>query len=374
MTAKAAAESLGESAAACNSATGMPVSFSRAVRRQKCPNTLTSLTLQIPRRKSNGKHNPPRSTLFPYTTLFRSVVAILREDRESPPEALLQAIWQHQRLKRDELATIDGRPVRILHPGFRSVEGGPDFRGAVVQFGDDPPHSGEIEVDLRPSGWHGHGHDRNPAFEKVILHVVWEGEPSAGSKSPPVLGLREALDAPIGELSVWLGTEGAQGFPESLRGKCCAPLRELNEEQQRELLREAATVRLQSKAMIFQARARQAGWEQALWEGLFRALGYKHNVWPMQRLAELRPRWSASTASALTLQVRLLGLSGLLPAELTRRQRSADTYVRHVWDQWWRERDEFSDGVLPTGIWRLHGLRPAHHPERRLALGAGGSG
>jgi hypothetical protein len=132
-------------------------------------------------------------------------------------------------------------------------------------------------------------------------------------------------------------------------------------------------VRLRSKAAQFHARARQAGWEQSLWEGLFRALGYKHNVWPMQRLAELRPRWSASAANALTLQVRLLGLSGLLPAELTRSQKSADNYLRHVWDQWWRERDEFSDCVFPAGIWRLHGLRPANHPQRRLALGAGWS-
>jgi len=68
-----------------------------------------------------------------------------------------------------------------------------------------------------------------------------------------------------------------------------------------------------------------------------------------------------------------LGLSGLLPAELSRTQKSADSYLRHVWDQWWREQDEFSDGVLPAGIWRLHGLRPTNHPQRRLALGAGWS-
>jgi hypothetical protein len=37
-------------------------------------------------------------------------------------------------------------------------------------------------------------------------------------------------------------------------------------------------VRLRSKAAQFQARARQAGWEQSLWEGLFRGLGYKRNV------------------------------------------------------------------------------------------------
>src|SRR6185369_1059272 len=114
-------------------------------------------------------------TTYAEWRLRNGLVPILREDRESPPEALLQAIWQHQRLRRDELRTAaDGRPVRVLHPGFRSVEGGPDFRGAVVQFGDDPPRSGDVEVDVRPGGWRAHGHDRNPAFEKVILHVVWE--------------------------------------------------------------------------------------------------------------------------------------------------------------------------------------------------------
>jgi len=298
--------------------------------------------------------------------LKSGVVPILREDRESPPEILLQSIWQHQRLRREELKTLEGTPVRVLHPGFRSVEGGPDFRGAVIQFADDPPRSGDIEVDLRPSGWRAHGHDRNPAFEKVILHVVWDGEAAASSQSPPVLPLRQSLDAPIGELSLWLGTEGSQTFPESLRGKCCAPLRELTQEQQRELLREAAKVRLQSKAAVFQARAKQAGWEQALWEGLFRALGYKHNVWPMQRLGELRPRWSVDPPEPITVEARLLGLSGMLPTELPRSQNGS--YLRKVWDLWWRERDTFSDCILPPNLWRFHGLRPANHPQRRLAL------
>jgi hypothetical protein len=86
------------------------------------------------------------------------VAPILREDHESPPERLLQTIWHHQRLVRDQLKTLDGETVRVLHPGFRNVEGGPDFRGAVVQFGDEPPQSGDVEVDLRASCWQTHGH------------------------------------------------------------------------------------------------------------------------------------------------------------------------------------------------------------------------
>jgi hypothetical protein len=252
------------------------------------------------------------------------------------------------------------------------LEGGPDFRHAMIQIGDGPTREGDIEVDLRSSGWHAHGHDFNPAFGTVVLHVVWESErPARGA--PPLLRLREVLDAPLGELSLWLGGETARAFPEELRGQCCAPLGNLSTERLLELLRQAAHVRLRSKAERFQARARQVGWEQSLWEGLFRALGFKHNVWPMQRLGELRPRWSENAQGAERLQARLLGLSGLLPDELTRTQAGTDQYLRGVWDRWWRERDEFLDVILPRAAWRLHGLRPANHPQRRLALAAGWS-
>ena len=297
------------------------------------------------------------------------IVAALREGDEPPPERLLQAVWQHQRIRRDNLTASDGRSVRILHPGFLSREGGPDFRGAIVQFENELPRSGDIEVDLRSNGWQAHGHDRNPTFKNVILHVTWEEERT--NKSPhPVLTLSKRLDAPVNELNTWLGTEASESLPPTLRGLCNAPLRELTGEQLASLLNEAGWVRFCSKANQFQARARQSGWEQSLWEGLFRALGYKHNPWPMQCLAEKKSRWFGRGLDAEDLQSRLLGLSGLLPDELTRTQKSADTYLSRMWNQWWRERDEYADCTLPRALWKLHGQRPANHPQRRLALAA----
>lgn len=317
-------------------------------------------------------HKDPRMLQLPNNfyaqwRIRAGVVPLLRDHGDLPPERLLQAIWHHQRLQREQLRTGDGRPVRVLHPGFLNLEGGPDFRGAVIQFGEDTPRMGDVEVDLRPSGWHGHGHDRNPAFSKVILHAVWEaGDPVVGA--PPMLPLRAVLDSPLGALSLWLGDESAQGWPEELRGRCCAPLRQLSLTQVLSLLCEAAQVRLCGKAAHLQARGRQVGWEQCLWEGLFRALGYKHNVWPMQNLGELRPRWSPERAPVLTLEARLLGISGLLPAEVPSPSRADGQYLRKLWDEWWRERDAFSDCLMPRELWRLHGLRPANHPQRRLAL------
>jgi hypothetical protein len=193
-----------------------------------------------------------------------------------------------------------------------------------------------------------------------MLHVVWDETKSASSKNvPSVLLLKNLLDAPLAELNLWLENESASAFPENLRGQCCAPLRELDETQLTELLRQAARVRFQAKAAQFCARARHVGWEQTLWENLFRALGYKHNAWPMQNLAETKSRWTRGANSAFEFQARLLGVSGLLPDELTRAQKISDTFLRRVWDFWWRDRDELETCVLPRAVWKFHGLRPA---------------
>ena len=298
-------------------------------------------------------------------------INLLRDGQAVPPEKLLQSIWQHQRLRRDELKTADGRSVRVLHPGFASAEGGPDFRGAVLQFDNGTPVSGDVEVDLQNSGWHAHGHDVNPSFKSVILHVLWEAPahpPAAPQNLPAALALKAVLDAPAAELA--LALENESGLPENLRGQCAAPLRALPDLRLQEMLHAAARVRFQNKADAILARARSAGWEQALWEHLFRALGYKHNTWAMQSLAETKPRWLRDATSPLELQARLFGVSGLLPAELTRAEKAADTFLRRAWDLWWRDRDEFAACTLPRTVWKFHGLRPANHPQRRLALAA----
>lgn len=303
-----------------------------------------------------------------------SGVLTFQEASDAAPisERLLQLVWHYQRLLRDQLQTVDGQRVRVLHPGFWNREAGPDFRGAVVQIGDGPIANGDVEIDLSYQGWHGHNHDQNPAYRKVILHVVWDG-PSPATGTLPTLPLKPFLDAPLGELKLWLGRYSLRKFAGPLLGQCCAPLRDSPPWHVAEILRQAAFIRLQAKAAQFQARARQVGWEQSLWEGLFGALGYKHNVWPMRRVAELLPLLRAgdtAAASAFVWQARLLGISGLLPMELTGAYAVTDSHVRRVWDIWWRIREPFAEMIVPRTLWRFHGLRPANHPHRRLALAA----
>jgi hypothetical protein len=330
--------------------------------------------------------SPTSGNFYALWRVRLGAVNTLRDENDLPPERLLQAVWLHQRLRRDRLQTADGKPVRVFHPGFPSAGGGPDFFGAVIQIGAGAPLSGDVEIDLRAGGWRAHGHDRNPNFKNVILQVVWDDtevrasapqnrglpdQPTPGLQPlPPRLALSCSLDAPLSELHLWLESESPRRFPENLRGQCCPPLSELETTRLTGLLCEAGGARFQSKAAHFRARAQQVGWEQSLWEGLFRALGYQHNAWPMQTLAELHGRWTRGVDSAFDLQARLFGVSGLLPPELPRGPAGDDGYLRRVWDRWWRERDAFDDCILPRAAWKFHGLRPANQPQRRLALAA----
>ncbi|MSU34588.1 MAG: DUF2851 family protein [Pedosphaera sp.] len=319
--------------------------------------------------------------------LYRRWLAILRprqtlaDGPRPPPERWLQQIWRHQRIVRESLRLTDGRAVRVLHPGFWNRESGPDFRGGIVQFDTEKPIRGDIEVDVNEGGWETHRHDRNPAFRQVCLHVVWESDGAVGV--PPTLPLHSYLDAPLSDLVPWLDSNAGSEFPDLTAGKCCSPLEQLPGPILSELWQQAARIRFEQKAACFEGRARQCGWEQALWEGLFAALGYKHNSWPFRRLAEvLLPTLAATpkqplnetadrgnrSEEILVWQARLLGIAGLLPHNLP--CGPSGKWVRTLWDCWWREHDKFVQEVLPAIAWRWSGVRPLNYPHRRLALAA----
>ena len=346
------------------------------------------LTLQDPPAKCNGKvrFNPLDAGMpGPFDSMH--------ESGEPPTEQLLQRIWAHQRLRRLELSCVDGRSVRVLHPGFLNRGPGPDFLNAVLQFGVDSPEVGDVEVDVCHSGWRDHNHEGNPDFGHVLLRVVWAAD-STSHSAHSMLPLKPFLDAPLPELALWM--EGPQGAVRDIRGRCCDPLASLDPPHVSELILGAARARFRRKAFRFHARARSRGWEAALWEGVFGALGYHQNAWPMLWISEQIPELMAALPPGegrlVHLQSRLLGVAGFLESRpfdtlhsASREQRKKDSLtqlrrrgrsdadikaveIRLFWDHWWRDRDQWSSRILPPQVWRFASTRPMNRPERRLAL------
>ena len=289
-------------------------------------------------------------------------------------ERLAQAIWFDQRLKRDALQTAAGRLVRVVSPGWWNLEAGPDFRRAVIAFGDEKPQLGDIEVHLHASNWHQHGHDSDPLYNDVLLHVVlWQdggGQPAqtAAGCVLPRLVMSDHLEAPLEELYDSIDPENYPYNLDEHVGQCAERLKPLPPKTLAALLEDAGLDRLRAKARRLTRWIQRHGLEQALYTATIEALGYKQNKEPMRRLAALLPVARVRELPAAQAQALLFGVAGFLPERtLSRRDEATRRYVRSLWNHWWKARDEFVGRTLSSDAWRLSGLRPANFPWRRLA-------
>jgi hypothetical protein len=85
----------------------------------------------------------------------------------------LHTVWEQQLFRKDNLLLNGADPVFILKPGFRNSDSGPDFNQAKIRIGD-LEWIGSVEIHVRASEWNLHQHHFDPAYQSVVLHVVWE--------------------------------------------------------------------------------------------------------------------------------------------------------------------------------------------------------
>ncbi|MDF7827136.1 DUF2851 family protein, partial [Pontiellaceae bacterium B12227] len=103
------------------------------------------------------------------------------------------------------------------------------------------------------------------------------------------------------------------------------------------------------------------------------ALGYKNNKAPFRKLATTLPlaRLRSLAATPLEAYALLLGLSGLLPKNTDPKWTpETKTFIRAVWDVWWKQSGDLHELALLKSDWTLAGIRPANHPVRRLMAAA----
>jgi hypothetical protein len=229
----------------------------------------------------------------------------------------------------------DGVPVTVTYPGRAGSGAGPDFRDAVIRMGDSPARVGDVELHRRAADFARHGHTADPAYDRVVLHVVFsrDGAPD----TPTATGRR----IPI----VVVPPAGAGPAP--LREPCAAAPARLGCERAAAVLREAGLWRLRRKAES-QARAIAAyGPDQSLYAALAVALGQTANTRPFAALTERAP------------------LSGVMAVMAESAEPDAERDVaRHLLHA------AGLDGSLlapaPALPWVIRGIRPAAHPARRV--------
>jgi hypothetical protein len=281
--------------------------------------------------------------------------------QRTPSELELQARWFAGDFGR-RFRSVSGEDVEIVQFGTWNREAGPDFSDAVVRLGFGEAIRGTIEFDLADRSWETHGHSTNPAFDDAVLHVfVQQSERAFFTRTKSNRNVPQVRVDPA-----TLPDTFSANVPLARPGRCQAPLKDLPRERLESILTASSQFRLQRKAARMKSIVESHGRDEALFQELAAALGYKQNKLAFTLLAQRLPlpllRKPIEDAEAL-----LFGVAGFLQApDLGVYAEDTRGYVRKLWDRWWPHRDELQRLVLPADLWRLSGTRPMNHPQRRL--------
>lgn len=244
------------------------------------------------------------------------------------PEKLLQKIWLRGDFDRRRAVTVDGRRVKILHPGRWNLLGGPDFRDARIRIGDTPEITGDVELHLHAGDWAAHKHAADPAYDRVVLHVVlFPPAPDhvtrgAGDREIPVLPLLPLVHHDLEEFA---DDDAIEAIAQRPAARILEKLGQLPPAELAALIAKHAENRLWQKTHFARLRLHRLGWDEACHQTALEILGYRFNRAPMLRVATAYPltAWTA----------------GLDPAT---------AYASEETN------------------WALQGVRPANHPRSRL--------
>lgn len=111
-------------------------------------------------------------------------------------EDFLHHLWQFKKFDIQHLMTVEGEPVEIINSGQYLQQSGPDFFNARLRIGDQV-WAGNVEIHIKSSDWYLHNHERDTAYDNVILHVVWEHDTEvmrSNNTRIPVLELKEYIN------------------------------------------------------------------------------------------------------------------------------------------------------------------------------------
>jgi len=275
-------------------------------------------------------------------------------------ERFLQLIWKTKKFDFNHLATTDDQEISIIHPGIHNKDSGPDFTDARIKIGDTL-WAGNVEIHLKSSHWSKHGHSMNPAYDNIILHVVYEHDTEIrrNDKSAiPTLELRNRVAMSRLERFDLL-MEGSDRIPCSSMFPKTATLI-INNWLERCLV-ERLEYKIWAAGEIFDAT--NSDWEETCYRLTGSVFGSKINHDVFIELTKTIPLGVLARHKTNPGQIEalLFGQSGLLP------ESSENDYVKNLIKEYAFLKKKYSLIPLPRHLWKFMRLRPPSFPTVRIA-------
>lgn len=275
-------------------------------------------------------------------------------------EFFLQYLWRHQKLTTHKLVITSGEKLSVYHPGVQNEDAGPDFSEARLKIGTLNWY-GAVEVHYKSSDWFRHGHENDPRYQNVILHVVWSADREVytpDGKPIPVLELSHYVPENLD-----LEYQKYINQPDTIR--CAHNLQQIKPIYVASMLDKAFAERLKEKTkrVISIAKSCDHDWEETAYRILARSFGFNTNSEPFERLAESLPYkiLKKHLNQPQMVEALLFGQAGFL-------EHPKESYAASMQNDYnYLARKYRLVKVLSEFHWKFSKMRPAGFPTVRIA-------
>lgn len=278
------------------------------------------------------------------------------------PEEFLHFIWQFQYFEKAALATTEGFPLHITHAGFLNSDAGPDFLEAKIRI-SDIEWNGQVEIHLRSSDWNTHKHQTDPAYDSVILHVVWEADKTVHRKDGTPIPQVELKD----RVSLQLLSKYQDLIRQRIEVPCQTHKSNIASIKAQSMIDRVIVERLQRKIKEVDLMLQKFGgdWDATAVHLLVKYAGFKKN---QEGFLQLSHKISYRVIQKIAfnqedVEAYFMGLAGLLDDQATDEYAVAlkqkYDYIKHKF--------ELMASGLASPQWKFMRMRPANFPTVRLA-------
>lgn len=281
-------------------------------------------------------------------------------------ERLLHYVWKHKLLPLGPLRTPDGLEVEVIDPGLHNHDQGPDFFNAKIRLGGTL-WAGNIEMHLRSSDWYRHGHDSDPSYNSVILHVVGEVDGEARTLEGKTLP-QVRLDIPEHIRTNYEVLCRTEDYPRCHRIIPSLPLLKVHQWMDALLVER---LKERSERITMLAERLGGDWERATFVTLSRSFGFGLNGDAFERWAMRIPLSAAGKHRDDLFQIEslFLGMAGLI--DEVEKQRSGSE-VRLLRQEFRFLEHKFSlTDTMQKADWCYMRTRPHNFPHIRILQIAG---
>jgi len=278
-------------------------------------------------------------------------------------EEFLHYLWKYSLYNKDRLFDAEKNKIIVLDPGEYNRDSGPDFFNARISVAGTV-WAGNIEIHTKSSHFDIHGHQNDPAFNNIILHVVAENDKRVfNSRGEEVPTVEISFNSSLYEKYIFLVNN-----PYIIA--CQDDIDKLDNILVRHWLNSLVIERLQDKSESIMKMYSETGndWDETFYRLLTRYFGFRVNTEPFEMLAAALPfRIIRKHADNIfQIEALLFGTAGLLETGLFK-EALIDGYYQNLIKEYAILSAKYSLQPLHGWLWKFSRLRPSNFPTIRLS-------